>query len=180
MNENDIRKYARLMTELELTGMEININSGTVRLERAPGAGLLEISRDAIPVNAGHAEENVSAGCAAEAGSRSLSLEAEAGENITESEASACSIRTEQKKSLKSITSPTVGIFYDSPTESSDAFVRVGDHVKKGEVLCIIEAMKLMNEIEAEEDGIIEEICIRSGEQVEYGTELFRIAADVA
>ena len=54
-------------------------------------------------------------------------------------------------------------------------YVSIGDRVKKGQVLCIVEAMKLMNEITAEEDGVISEVCVTNGQLVEYGTELFRI-----
>ena len=76
---------------------------------------------------------------------------------------------------FKSITSPMVGVFYTSPTEDGEPFVKVGDKVTKGTTLCIVEAMKLMNEITAEEDGIISEICVQNGQVVDYGCELFRI-----
>lgn len=75
----------------------------------------------------------------------------------------------------KIIKSPMVGTFYSKPSPTSEAFVKVGDTVKKGDTLCIIEAMKLMNEIEAEYDGEIAEILIKDGEVVEFGTPLFRI-----
>ncbi len=71
--------------------------------------------------------------------------------------------------------SPMVGSFYTTPEPDQPAFVVVGSSVKKGDVLCIIEAMKLMNEIESEVDGIIEEICVKNGEPVEYGSVLFKI-----
>ena len=61
------------------------------------------------------------------------------------------------------------------PAENAEPYVSIGDHVKKGQTLCIIEAMKLMNEITAEEDGVISDICVTNGQVVEYGTELFRI-----
>ena len=76
---------------------------------------------------------------------------------------------------LYEVTSPMVGVFYSSPTENSDPFVKVGDKVKKGDILCIVEAMKLMNEITAERDGTIAEVCLSNGDVVEYGTVLFRI-----
>ena len=76
---------------------------------------------------------------------------------------------------LHYITSPMVGTFYGSPDPSSPAFVEVGETVDKNQTLCIIEAMKLMNEIEADIDGIIEEIYIKSGKSVEYGQRLFAI-----
>lgn len=75
----------------------------------------------------------------------------------------------------KIIKSPMVGTFYSKPSPTSEAFVKVGNTVKKGDTLCIIEAMKLMNEIEAEYDGEIAEILIKDGEVVEFGTPLFRI-----
>ena len=73
------------------------------------------------------------------------------------------------------VTSPMVGVAYVAPTEDSDPFVKVGDKVKAGDTLCIVEAMKLMNEIPAEYDGVVAEICIQDGQVVEYGTKLFRI-----
>ena len=73
------------------------------------------------------------------------------------------------------VKSPLVGTFYAAPEENGEPYVKVGDHVKKGQTLCIVEAMKLMNEILAEEDGIIEQICVTNGQVVEYGTELFRM-----
>lgn len=73
------------------------------------------------------------------------------------------------------VKSPMVGTFYIKPSPTSQAYVEVGKKVKKGDVLCIIEAMKLMNEIESEFDGEIDEILIKDGEVVEFGTPLFKI-----
>ena len=73
------------------------------------------------------------------------------------------------------IASPMVGVFHDSPDGGGAPFVQEGDMVKKGDTLCIIEAMKLMNEITAEEDGTIVKVCAENGQMVDYGTELFRI-----
>ena len=75
----------------------------------------------------------------------------------------------------KTITSPLVGVFYAAPAEDADAFVQVGDTIKKGQVLAIVEAMKLMNEIESDYDGTIAEILVENGQPVEYGQPLFRI-----
>lgn len=73
------------------------------------------------------------------------------------------------------VTSPLVGTYYEVPAEDAEAFVKVGDCVKKGQTLAIIEAMKLMNEIESEYDGVIKEIMVKNGQPVEYGQPLFRI-----
>ena len=73
------------------------------------------------------------------------------------------------------VTSPMVGTFYLKPSPTEKPYVEVGQRVEKGETLCIIEAMKLMNEIESEYSGEILEILVNDGESVEYGTKLFRI-----
>ncbi len=77
--------------------------------------------------------------------------------------------------SLVEVTAPIVGTFYASPTPDAPLYVKLGDRVEEGQVLCIIEAMKLMNEIEAETSGILKEILVRNEEPVEYGQVLFRI-----
>ena len=137
MGENEIRKYAGLMRELGLTGLEITENDRMVRLERTPPA---RTAAETLTEASGFGE--MSSGPAPE---------------------------------TAVVRSPLVGVFYAAPAENADAFVSVGDRVKRGQVLCIIEAMKLMNEITAEADGVIREICVTNGQVVEYGTELFRI-----
>jgi len=73
------------------------------------------------------------------------------------------------------VTSPMVGVFYSSPAEDAEPYVKVGDAVRAGDVLCIIESMKLMNEITAETDGIVAEICAGNHHVVDYGHVLFRL-----
>lgn len=73
------------------------------------------------------------------------------------------------------VLSPTVGVFYAAPAPDSPPFVEAGAKVRKGDTLCIIEAMKLMNEIPAEIDGTVAEICVGNGQVVEYNQPLFRI-----
>ncbi len=73
------------------------------------------------------------------------------------------------------ITSPIVGIFHRSPSPESPPYVEVGTHVTKGQVLCIVEAMKLMNEIESDIDGVVGNILVQNGQPVEYGEPLFII-----
>ena len=76
---------------------------------------------------------------------------------------------------VSDIKSPMVGVFYSAPSPESEPFVSRGSKVKKGDTLCIIEAMKLMNEVIAERDGEIVEVLPKSGELVEFGQVLFRI-----
>lgn len=86
-------------------------------------------------------------------------------------------VKEEQKceEYYKVIKSPMVGTFYSKPSPDKDSFVKVGDSIKKGQVVCIVEAMKLMNEIESEFDGEIVEVCVNDGDIVEYGMPLFKI-----
>ena len=79
--------------------------------------------------------------------------------------------------SLILVKSPIVGTFYESPSPGAPAFVRVGERVQPGKVLCIIESMKLMNEIEAETSGVIESKLVLNGQPVEYGEALFAVRA---
>lgn len=86
-------------------------------------------------------------------------------------------ITKETKKEEKGniVKSPMVGTFYLKSSPTSEPYVEIGKEVKKGDVLCIVEAMKLMNEIESEYTGKVTEILVKDGETVEYGTPLFRI-----
>lgn len=139
MNETDIRKYAGMLQEFGLTGLEITEGNKTVRLERELPAGTAW--ETAVP--------------------DAMAASADAG--------------VYEQADYISVKSPVVGVFYAAPAENADPYVAVGDHVKKGQTLCIVEAMKLMNEITAEEDGVIAEICVTNDQVVEYGTELFKI-----
>lgn len=81
----------------------------------------------------------------------------------------------DQKEEGKWVKSPLVGRFYAAPSEDAEPFVKAGDTVKKGQTLAIVEAMKLMNEIESEYDGVVEEVLAENGQSVEYGQPLFRL-----
>jgi len=137
MKETDIRKYAELMKELGLSGLEISTGENKVRLERAVSVQVKENPY-----------------------------------TVPEPEAVQSAPLT---KDCISVKSPIVGVFYAAPAENAKPYVSIGDNVRKGQTLCVIEAMKLMNEIAAEEDGTVTEICVKNGQVVEYGTELFKI-----
>lgn len=85
---------------------------------------------------------------------------------------------TLEEKKIKTITSPIVGTFYRSPGENKDYFVEVHDQIKKGQVLCMIEAMKLMNNIESEVDGEVVEILVEDGSMVQYHQPIFKIRVE--
>lgn len=78
----------------------------------------------------------------------------------------------------ETVTSPIVGTFYESPSPDSDPFVKVGDKVSKGDTICIVEAMKIMNEIEAELSGTVQKILVEDGQPVEFEQPLFIIKKD--
>jgi acetyl-CoA carboxylase biotin carboxyl carrier protein len=90
-------------------------------------------------------------------------------------------VRAEEKKTApkkeegKIVKSPLVGVFYVAPAEDAKPYVQVGDQVKKGQTLAIVEAMKLMNEIDSDYEGTVEEVYLENGQTVEYGQPLFRI-----
>ena len=89
--------------------------------------------------------------------------------------ASAAAPQAEEETGEEYITSPIVGTFYSAPSPEAKAFVKVGDHVKAGQTVCILEAMKLMNEIESDFDCEIEAVLVSNEQKVEYGQPLFRI-----
>jgi acetyl-CoA carboxylase biotin carboxyl carrier protein len=82
---------------------------------------------------------------------------------------------TPPKSRLVDVTCPMVGTFYRSPAPEAPAYVEIGSRVVKGQTLCILEAMKLMNELESEVHGVVREICVENAEPVEYGQVLFRV-----
>ncbi len=83
-----------------------------------------------------------------------------------------------EEKKYHEIKAPLVGTFYRAPAPDADPFVEKGDKVKVGDTLCIVEAMKNMNEIESDVEGIIKDICVQNAEMVEYGQVLFKIEID--
>ncbi len=87
----------------------------------------------------------------------------------------AAPVMTEVKTEGTPVESPMVGVFYSAPSPDSEPYVTVGSEVNKGDVICLIEAMKLMNEVTAEKNGVIAEVCVENGQVVEYGQPLFVI-----
>lgn len=138
MNDAEIRRYAGLMAELGLTGLEVTEKDQVIRLERNPAPA----ARETVAVPA------APAAAAPQGAAPADTVE---------------------------VTSPMVGVFYAAPAEDAEPFVQVGDKVKRGQTLCIVEAMKLMNEIMAEVEGEVVEICVANGQVVDYGTPLFYI-----
>jgi acetyl-CoA carboxylase biotin carboxyl carrier protein len=149
IREQDLTEF-----ELEQDGMKIRIKSGAA----SPSIPVVS----AVPVVAAPAVASLPVGTVAAPAASPPA-------------ASAVEADREEGTELAIVKSPIVGTFYRSPEPGAKAFVDVGDSVKKGQVLCIIEAMKLMNEIDSEYDGEIVNIYVENGQAVQYGERLFAI-----
>ena len=158
--------------------MEAAAKNGLTSFELEEGDWKLSMKREKKLVSA--------AGPAAEAGVQSVAvsgilsaassgMSAVYGQNAGNLAANPASMEASGVSSDQVVTCPLVGTFYSAPSPDAEDFVKVGDTVKKGQVLGIVEAMKLMNEIESDYDGVVEAILVKDGETVEYGQPLFRI-----
>jgi acetyl-CoA carboxylase biotin carboxyl carrier protein len=146
----EIRDLIDLVAERGLSGLEIEQSGFRIRIEGARATA--GDSNGALPL---------AAAPAAAAGGRPASLPEPAA--------------AEPAEDLHVITSPIVGTFYRSPSPEADPFAAIGQKVSRGKILCIIESMKLMNEIESDVEGEIVEVYARNGQPVEYGEKLFAI-----
>ena len=147
----DVEQLMQLIDKVsgsDLTGFKYEENGVKVQLSKKADGGL----------------ENVLAGQISAQG------------NGVSQEISADSHSSKSTETGNLVKAPLVGTFYAAPAEDAAPFIQVGDSVKKGQSVAIIEAMKLMNEIESDYDGTVTEILVKNGQAVEYGQPLFRIA----
>jgi acetyl-CoA carboxylase biotin carboxyl carrier protein len=154
MNIEEIRQLARILNEAGLTGIEVSEANTRIRLEKNAFAPL-------VP--------EPSAAPAPKAASAPADLAPEP------RPAHADNGQVVDFNKLKEVKSPMVGLYYHAPAPGSAPYVTKGSKVKKGDVLCIIEAMKMMNEIAAETDGEIVDICAQDGQLVEFSQVLFKL-----
>ena len=146
MDIRQVKKLIELLQESGIAELEITEGEDSVRIRRYPEAAL---SAPAAPV-AIQAPPPVAAAAASEPA-------------------------VEAKSGGHNVTAPMVGTFYDSPAPGAKSFVQIGSSVSEGDVLCIIEAMKMMNQIEADVSGTIVSVLVESGNPVEFGQPLFII-----
>lgn len=147
MNIKNIKSLAQIMDDSGLTVLEVSENDTKIRLEKT--VPRVSAAKNFSPRNDTPVK------------------------NIDETALSKeCAI---DFNNIVEIKSPMVGVFYSAPAPEAQSYVKIGSRVKKGDVLCIIEAMKLMNEITAEVDGEIVDICVQSGQVVEFSQVLFKI-----
>ena len=161
MKIDEIRELIRLVTDTGVAELEVQHGEDRVRIRRGVGMG----QDDALPAPAAGAPHAAAAPAAAGFAPAPVSAAAEPAK------------APGPDPSLVLVKSPIVGTFYESSSPGSPAFVRVGERIQPGKVLCIIESMKLMNEIEAEVSGVVESKLVLNGQPVEYGEALFAIRA---
>ena len=158
--------------------MEAAAKNGLTSFELEEGDWKLSMKREkklvsaAVPAAEAGAQSAAASGILSAASSR---MSAVYGQNAGNLAANPASMEASGVSSDQVVTCPLVGTFYSAPSPDAEDFVKVGDTVKKGQVLGIVEAMKLMNEIESDYDGVVEAILVKDGETVEYGQPLFRI-----
>jgi len=151
----DLRKLKTLI--------DLVAESGVSELEVTEGEDKVRIVKNPAPIAAPVQQVYAAAPAAAPASSAPAAAAAPAAE-VTPAEPTGHAVK-----------SPMVGTFYRSPTPGADSFVKIGDTVKEGQTLCIIEAMKLLNEIESDKSGVVKEILCENGQGVEFGQALFII-----
>ncbi len=167
MNLKEIRELVDLVTEKGISEFELERSGVRLRISRNTGSSLAEARTEQAEL-ARHAGGRV-AGVPPSGSEQAGLFAAEAGAGTP--------ARTE---ALHVVRSPMVGTFYSAPGQDAPAFVEVGDDVQSGQVLCIIEAMKLMNEIEAEITGKIVKCYVENGQPIEYGEPLFDLRPSVS
>ena len=166
INMNELRELIGLITENGLTQFELEREGFRVKVGR--GAFLDQsIANSAVPAGT---EKQITPGLAAHASAvQSVPTSGPPHPGAHAEEAAS------EDQDLQIVTSPIVGTFYRSPSPNADSFVRIGSQVEPATVVCIIEAMKLMNEIQAETSGEVVKIYVENGQAVEYGQPLFGI-----
>lgn len=158
MQFENLIKLVNAVSESELTGFSYEEDGVKIKLQKEKKTEVIS-GMTVQPVQAVTVSEEI-------AGNRDLKVTETANVEKVEETASAGG---------KVVVSPLVGTFYVAPAEDAEPFVKVGDAVKKGQTLAIVEAMKLMNEIESDFDGVIEEVLVSNGQPVEYNQPLFRL-----
>ncbi len=154
--------------------MDLNLIKKLVKIFNASDISELEVEKDGLRIKIGKQFENVTVPVMPQAANQSnVQPVVEVQKPDTETKNS----EEESASNLHEIHSPIVGTFYRAPAPDADPYVKVGDNVSKGSVLCIVEAMKLMNEIESDVNGKIIKIIADNGNPVEYNQPLFLIEA---
>ncbi|RII34997.1 acetyl-CoA carboxylase biotin carboxyl carrier protein [Clostridium chromiireducens] len=169
MDFEKIKELIKLVDSSSLAFFELKSNNDHIKMDKSLSRGLADNSGAAVsvPVNANAA---INSTVSNESAASSVAAKEEAINSVKEA--------VIDDKDVSIITAPMVGTFYSSASPESSSFVEVGGTVSKGKVICIIEAMKLMNEIESEYNGVIVERLANDGDMVEYGQPLFKVKGE--
>ena len=168
MNQKEIKELIELLVEKDIT--EFELERGDMKLHVKRGATTAPIVQVAPAV-----AQMPALGVAPAAAHVAPLAPAITAPNAPASIQAGAAPAEASDADLFIVKSPIVGTYYEAPSPGTPPFVKVGDSVKEGQVLCIIEAMKLMNEIEAEVSGVIEKVFISNGSPVEYGMPIYGI-----
>ena len=160
-----IKELIDLVRERQLQGVEIERSGFRLKIDGRPA--------EPVTVIAGDPQSDTRS----VAGQVSTAIAA-GSESATPTVAEAEAAAEAELAGVHVLRSPIVGTFYTSPSPDAEPYVRAGDRVKRGQVLCIVEAMKLMNEIESDEDGVVEKAFPKNAQPVEFGEPLFAIIPD--
>ena len=159
MNQKEIKELIEFLIEKDVTEFELERGDVKVRVKRGTPAAATSPERIIAVHPAAVAPVGISQPLAAPAASTAPPAPAV----------------EKPEEGLHMVHSPIVGTYYESPSPGSPPFVKVGDQVEAGQILCIVEAMKLMNEIEADAAGEIVRMLVKNGQPIEYGQDLFAI-----
>jgi acetyl-CoA carboxylase biotin carboxyl carrier protein len=165
MNQKELKELIEFLIEKDIAEFELERGDVKLRVKRAgssPEVHYVQSAVSAVPVMTAPAMAVPAAATASAAGSEVAGARVEPA--VSEEE-------------LFLVKSPIVGTYYEAPSPGSPPFVKVGDSVETGQILCIIEAMKLMNEIESDVTGVVAKILVKNGQPVEYGQPLFAISS---
>ena len=161
MREQDIKRLIRIVEESGIDELEVSRWGQSVRIvKRSPNGASHESGARVY-----HADASPGASSGAQTGGAGRGATATPGTD-----------ETAPPPGVEIVRAPMVGTFYRAPSPEAPAYVELGDRVRRGQTLCIVEAMKLMNEIEAETDGVVRAILTENAEPVEYGQPLFELA----
>ena len=157
MNLENVKALADILNAKGLSVIEVGEGENRIRIERETAPSPMLIQPAALPAQV------------------QASVKDPATEHVTTVAGSEESSQSVDFNRLTEVKSPLVGVYYAASSPDAETFVSIGSKVKKGDILCIIETMKLMNEIIAEQDGEIVDICIKNGDIAEFGQVLFKM-----
>ena len=175
MDLKTLRGIAELMDEHGLTHLKMDVDGGKLEIDRGPREVLAPQQHPVVVLPGGGASATPAAAACAVAPAADAAPAAAPAAPAAPAVEVVEPVAPAPDDGTLEVEAPMVGVFYAAPAPGAEPFVHVGSQVKKGDTLCIVEAMKCMNEITAERDGEVVDICAQDGELVEYGRCLMKL-----